>query len=570
LTSGGQVKARSLQWSLLSLLAAALIGSAGPLWALSTTMGPYGLGASALGAGGAAVSTAEGAEGLYWNPASMSDGLNLGYFGGLGGPLQSQQEAVAITGPVDQGVSGGLLLGDQLFPQAGNYHEDNVDLALATAVGNWFSIGTVQKFELASPGALTGWSMDVGALAAVPLGGTWRLDLGLAGTDLLSSLSWGDGLTEEQPSVLRAGAAIEPLPGTWAAFEEDQLESLGEPGVDQWRAGLQISLFDRRAALRAGATQAQQGVLYYTAGLGVRLPSADRGLELDYAVLIPNADSAGGERRQVVSLLWHFGAARSPEATIQLERRGRDGQVEEARIALAEGPTDALDWSLELTDPSGKIVRTIKGHGLLPPGVDWDGKDEAGEPVDADGLSYVLRVTRASGEVVQSRALLAPSADQGWEGALAGSEGDEYSLRGGGPVARSGRGHGPGALRAGVTRDFATGGLLYTFYFEWNGTALTGSDLQTLAHAAALIRARGLKAAVIDGYADQDEGDRDNTDPLSQARADTVLKGLMERGVVLDRVMARGWADTRPAAPEDTARERARNRRVELRLEAAP
>jgi len=535
-------------------------------------MGPYGLGASALGAGGAVVSTAEGAEGLYWNPASMSDGLNLGYFGGLGGPAQSLQQALAITGPVDQGVSGGILLGDQLFPQAANYHEDSIGLALSTAVGNWFSIGTVQKFELASPGALTGWSMDVGALAAVPLGGTWRLDFGLAGTDLLSSLSWGDGLTEEQPSVLRVGAALEPVPGTWASFEEDQLETLGEPGVDQWRAGLQISLFDRRAALRAGATQAEQGVLYYTAGLGVQLPSADRGLELDYAVLIPSqdSDSGAGERRQVVSLLWHFGAARAPQASIQLERRGRGGQVEEARIALAEGPTDALDWSLELTDPSGKIVRTIKGHGLLPPGVDWDGRDEAGAPVDADGLSYVLRVTRASGEVVQSRALLAPSADQGWEGALAGSEGDDYSLRGGEPATRSGHGHGSGGLRAGVSRDFATGGLLYTFYFEWNGTALTDSDRQTLAHAAALIRARGLKSAVIDGYADQDEGDKDSTNPLSQARADTVLKGLMERGVVLERVMARGWADTRPAAPEDTARERARNRRVELRLETAP
>lgn len=535
-------------------------------------MGPYGLGASALGAGGAAVSTAEGAEGLYWNPASMSDGLNLGYFGGLGGPLQSEQQALAITGPVDRGVSGGLLLGDQLFPQADNYHEDTIGLALSTAVGNWFSIGTVQKFELASPGALTGWSMDVGALAALPLGGTWRLDLGLAGTDLLSSLSWGDGLTEEQPTVLRAGGALEPLPGTWLAFEEDQLETLGQPGVDQWRLGLQISLFDRRAALRAGATQSQQGVLYYTAGLGVQIPSADRGLELDYAVLIPSQDSGSGsdagERRQVLSLLWHFGAAGTPKVTLQTERRGRGGEVEEARIALAEGPTDALDWSLELTDPSGKIVRTIKGHGLLPPGVDWDGKDEAGEPVDADGLSYVLRVTRASGEVVQSRALLAPSADQGWEGALAGSEGEDYSVRGGGPVTR--RGRGPKALRAGVSRDFATGGLLYTFYFEWNGTALTDSDLATLAHAAALIRARGLKSAVIDGYADQDEGDKDSTDPLSQARADTVLKGLMERGVVLDRVMARGWADTRPAAPEDTARDRARNRRVELRLEAAP
>ena len=51
---------------------------------------------------------------------------------------------------------------------------------------------------------------------------------------------------------------------------------------------------------------------------------------------------------------------------------------------------------------------------------------------------------------------------------------------------------------------------------------------------------------------------------LSGARASAVLRHLVERGASPQRVVAVGFADSRPLAPNDTPEGRARNRRVEF------
>lgn len=51
---------------------------------------------------------------------------------------------------------------------------------------------------------------------------------------------------------------------------------------------------------------------------------------------------------------------------------------------------------------------------------------------------------------------------------------------------------------------------------------------------------------------------------LSAARASAVLRYLIERGASPQRLVAAGFADSRPLAPNDTPEGRARNRRVEF------
>jgi outer membrane protein OmpA-like peptidoglycan-associated protein len=637
-------------------------------------MGPYGLGASALGVGGAVVATAGGSEALLWNPAALpAEGWDLGYHGGLGGPSQSLEQALVVSGPVDQGVYGGLLLEDQTYPRSGDYHEDTVGAGLSAGIGRWLSIGTLQKLEFANPGSLTGWSMDAGALLAVPLGGSWRLRLGASGSDLVSSLAWGDGLVEDQATVTRLGGALEAAPGTWLAFEQDTLDAQGNGGQPQWRTGLQWAFLDQALLLRAGATGAQAGSLYYTAGLGGCLPWTGRRMEADYAVLVPADGPSVGAFRQALSLRWRFDIPRPFKAALAQELKDRMGRVHWARIALAPGPQDVQEWSLELRDRHGRVVRVLRGAGLLPPGVAWDGKDEAGQPVDAAGLSYMLRATRAGGIMIEHHALLAPEPDLGLADALQGSELGDFGTRASAPVARvkpvvrlkgandlavsqadfdlsgiegasqasswelrivnaagqtvrtlSGKGPPPKSVRwegtndlgrpveesigttfevrvtspegvqrvaaaapvvseAGFTemargaeerelvpsaacgRDPRTGELMCTLYFERYLAQLTDSDRDALEGAARTARDEGLKSATIDGHADG-EGGRAATDRLSQDRADTVLKFLMERKVGLVGVTAQGWADTRPADDADTDQGHARNRRVELRF----
>ena len=51
---------------------------------------------------------------------------------------------------------------------------------------------------------------------------------------------------------------------------------------------------------------------------------------------------------------------------------------------------------------------------------------------------------------------------------------------------------------------------------------------------------------------------------LSQARADTVVAQLEKLGVAKERITAKGYGDTKPAASNDDEAGRAQNRRVEF------
>jgi len=58
---------------------------------------------------------------------------------------------------------------------------------------------------------------------------------------------------------------------------------------------------------------------------------------------------------------------------------------------------------------------------------------------------------------------------------------------------------------------------------------------------------------------------RSNWD-LSAARAATVVQQLLDTGIDPERVMVSGYADTQPRAPNDTAANRALNRRIDITL----
>lgn len=55
---------------------------------------------------------------------------------------------------------------------------------------------------------------------------------------------------------------------------------------------------------------------------------------------------------------------------------------------------------------------------------------------------------------------------------------------------------------------------------------------------------------------------------LSQSRADSVLNGLLARGILVTNLTARGYGETRPIASNDSDEGRELNRRIEFRLQA--
>jgi flagellar hook assembly protein FlgD len=251
--------------------------------------------------------------------------------------------------------------------------------------------------------------MDVGALAGVPLSGGWALRAGAALADAFSSLAWSSGLEELQPSVLRLGLALEGRPAWWLAFQQDHLDRQGGGASNQWRVGFQTAFFNQALHLRGGATQAQGAGLYYSGGMGVEWSWLDGRLGLDYAILVPGDGHPGSFLRQGVELRWSRRPGRGEPAAGLRNLIQDNGKIRHARIALAEGPVDTAAWELRLRDRRGRVVKTLKGRGALPPSLSWDGRDETGELVDAGGLGYELRTTSASGRTTRRSSLLEPT-----------------------------------------------------------------------------------------------------------------------------------------------------------------
>jgi outer membrane protein OmpA-like peptidoglycan-associated protein len=69
----------------------------------------------------------------------------------------------------------------------------------------------------------------------------------------------------------------------------------------------------------------------------------------------------------------------------------------------------------------------------------------------------------------------------------------------------------------------------------------------------------------IEGHTDA-EGTPERNARLSQRRAESVASYLARSGVGAERVKAVGYGETRPVAPNDTAANRAKNRRIEFQV----
>jgi len=74
-----------------------------------------------------------------------------------------------------------------------------------------------------------------------------------------------------------------------------------------------------------------------------------------------------------------------------------------------------------------------------------------------------------------------------------------------------------------------------------------------------------IEEVVVEGHTDS-TGTADINRKLSQGRAESCMKYIVSKGVKQGRLTAQGYGPDRPIAPNDTEANRARNRRVEMRL----
>jgi OOP family OmpA-OmpF porin len=104
---------------------------------------------------------------------------------------------------------------------------------------------------------------------------------------------------------------------------------------------------------------------------------------------------------------------------------------------------------------------------------------------------------------------------------------------------------------------------LYGIYFDSDSSTLKPESEATLQQILKLLTANPALKLGIEGHTDN-TGARPHNQTLSEARAASVKRWLVEHNISADRLTAAGFADTRPVAENGSPAGRAKNRRVEL------
>jgi len=112
--------------------------------------------------------------------------------------------------------------------------------------------------------------------------------------------------------------------------------------------------------------------------------------------------------------------------------------------------------------------------------------------------------------------------------------------------------------------------ILKQVHFETNSAKILGDSNALLAEVADIIvRTPSIKKLEVQGHTDN-TGLKDANLTLSQQRADSVRSFLISSGVEATRLVAKGYGQERPIAPNITAANRGKNRRVQFIILEGP
>jgi hypothetical protein len=301
---------RAGQVALLAVALAALATGASHAESLSDIPASFvdvGIGAEAMGMGGAVVASARGATAIFWNPAGLRNAayqrdVVLCYGDQMGlVPYSSAAASFRLGEACALGV-GLIYSGDDLMTEAtavlgasrrfslpfgapSRPLEAGIAARLRRA-----SVGNDETPETGVSGTALGCALDLGAL--VPLGDA--ITLGISGRDVLSVLSWNTSVRgtyeENVPAAMILGVAMTPRAGL--LLEVDLDKALHRDNNDTIRAGLEASLL-RVAFLRGGYRRAieDRGLEEYSVGAGATVPAGESVVRLDVAYVVGRLDN---------------------------------------------------------------------------------------------------------------------------------------------------------------------------------------------------------------------------------------------------------------------------------------
>lgn len=273
---------------------------------------------------------------------------------------------------------------------------------------------------------------------------------------------------------------------------------------------------------------------------------------------------------QRFSITYRFGTepqessfAVKPEQPLEVQPQFEDiktGSLKQATFELkATARTDIKNWTLDITDPRGNIIRSYSGKGVPPKQIAWDGKDNFGKTV-AGGIyaDYHFRTEDNQGRrMVASESIFKSAHVQVQEASV-----PEV------PVASApAREYPAPSLPAGLRPEGSPGVLrVPSLPFAEKSARLIPGGVDYLSQVVKLIRKYPNSKVYIEGHA-YAEGSETEALQISQNRADTVLRYLVEKGGISpDNLYSRGHGDSAPLDASGLGWTAFKNRRVDIVL----
>nr|WP_276572746.1 OmpA family protein [Nannocystis pusilla] len=109
-------------------------------------------------------------------------------------------------------------------------------------------------------------------------------------------------------------------------------------------------------------------------------------------------------------------------------------------------------------------------------------------------------------------------------------------------------------------------GVIKGIFFDVDKDSIKKSSKSTLDNAVKVLKDFPSVKVEISGHTDS-SGDRDHNVDLSKRRADAVKKYLVDKGIDSARITTRGAGPDEPIADNNTKDGKAKNRRIEFKLQ---
>ncbi len=535
-------------------------------------------GVRGAGMGGMFAGVADDVSTTYWNTAGLAqldkielNLLHVAYF------ASTNYEFAGFALPLQPGSTLGLSTSFDFIPSFNSTNNPAAipgsanDIAVALGYGQVFgdniAIGIGGKFITSNlvTSAATGAAFDAGALLFT---GHKELTLGLSVQNIGQVSNFGQYSSQEKlPTIYRGGIVYryQPQKPTHFLLGVDLEKPIDGDLIIHSGGEVWVGLQSISIAFRAGySLNPLNQDLGSTAGASLGAGVKWNGIELNYA-LVPFGILGDTQR---FSLTYRF-ETEEDKSTAEKQKTKisavdikpqiadyQTGTLKQAMIDLKpQARTDIQNWSLDITDTKGNVIRTYAGKGVPPKQIAWDGKDLNGNVVTGGVFSNVnFRTVDVKGqEIVASEPIFKVSQASAREAPLMASASVQP------------REFTPPSLPESV-QPVGMSGVVKTpsVSFGEKSTKLKSGFLNYLDQIARLIRKYPNSRVYIEGHA-FDEGTEREALVLSQNRADQVLRYLVEKGKVSpDNLYSRGHGTSAPVDLNDTEEARSKNRRVDI------